>query len=144
MEEKYHEHVAFKIEQSKLDEEVSRVNCSLTKMTEDILRIRWDMLQLSTNLWVELAELKSLLLDMTDNKRCHKQRRNKDTDVASSSLSGDHGGEQATEVFNESAHEMETPWDSMCESEREKEKTSHARVTQGCSTPGQGKLAGVY
>jgi hypothetical protein len=48
------------------------------------------------------------------------------------------------EVFNEIAHEMETPWDSMSESELEKDMIPHARVTQGCSTPGQGKPAGAY
>jgi hypothetical protein len=48
------------------------------------------------------------------------------------------------EVYDEIAHEMETSWDSMFESEREKDNTSHARITQGYSTPGQGKPAMAY
>jgi hypothetical protein len=49
---------AFKIEQEKLEEEVSTVTCSLTTLTEDILGIRCDMPQLSTNICVELEALK--------------------------------------------------------------------------------------
>jgi hypothetical protein len=56
MEEIYHECEAFKIEQSKLEEEVSTLTCSLTQLKEDILGIKWDMMQLITNLQ-ELAEL---------------------------------------------------------------------------------------
>jgi hypothetical protein len=54
------------------------------------------------------------------------------------------GGEQAMDAFNEIAHEKEISWDSMCESEHEKDKTIHARVTQGCITPNQGKPVGAY
>jgi hypothetical protein len=71
---------------------------------EDILRIQRDMTQRSTNLRVELAELKSLLLNTTCNKRGRKLRRNTDNEEASSSSSGDQGGEQAMEVFNEIHH----------------------------------------
>jgi hypothetical protein len=92
---------------------------------------------------VELAELKNLLMNMSGNKRGHTQMRNKDSEAASSS-SGDQGGEQAMDFYYEIAHEMETAWDSMCESERGKDKTSHARIAQGFSTPGQGKTSGAY
>jgi hypothetical protein len=43
MEEIDCERAAFKIEQPKLEEEVSAVICSLTKLTEDIHGIRQDM-----------------------------------------------------------------------------------------------------
>jgi hypothetical protein len=48
---------------------------------EDMLGIRYDMTQLSTNIDVELAELKNLLLNMSCNNRGRKQRRNKDCEA---------------------------------------------------------------
>jgi hypothetical protein len=48
------------------------------------------------------------------------------------------------EVYDEIAHKMKKSWDSMCESEYEKDNTSHARIPQGFSTPGQGKPVGEY
>jgi hypothetical protein len=48
------ERAALKIKQSNLEEEVSTVACSLTKLTEDILPIRRDMTQMSTSLRNEL------------------------------------------------------------------------------------------
>jgi hypothetical protein len=101
------------------------------------------MTQLSTNLRVELAELKTLLMNIAGKKRGCTQRRNKDSEAASS-CSGNQVGDQAMEVYDEIAHNMEISWDSMCESKREKDKTSHARITQGCITPGQGKPSGAY
>jgi hypothetical protein len=87
------------------------------------------MTQRSTNLRIELADL---LLNMSGNKRGCKQRTNKHSKAAPSSL-GDQGGEQAMEVYYEISHEMETSRDSMCESEREKDKTSHTIINQGLS-----------
>jgi hypothetical protein len=65
------------------------------------------MMQLSTNLHVELAELKNLLLNMSGNKRGCNERGGKDSKAASSS-SGDQGAEHAVEVYDEIAHKMET------------------------------------
>jgi hypothetical protein len=39
------------------------------------------------------------------------------------------------EGYDEIAHNIEKIWDSMCELKREKDKTSHARVTNGFSIP---------
>jgi hypothetical protein len=69
MEEIYRERAAFKIDQSKLEEEVSTVACSPTKLTEDILGIRRDMTKISTSLLSEIAEIKNLILNMSANKR---------------------------------------------------------------------------
>jgi hypothetical protein len=91
MEEIDHERAAFKTEQSKLEGEVSTVTCSLIKLTEDIPGIRCDMKQLSTNLHVELSEIKTLLLNMSGKKIGRKQKRIKDSEAASSSL-GDQEG----------------------------------------------------
>jgi predicted nucleic acid-binding Zn-ribbon protein len=72
MEEIDREQAAFKIEQSKLEEEVSTVTCSLVKLTEDILDIRRNMTQMSTSLRSEIAEIKNLILNMSANKRGRK------------------------------------------------------------------------
>jgi hypothetical protein len=69
MEEIDRERAAFKIEQSKLEEEASTVACSLTKLMEDILGIRQDTMQMSTSLRSEMAEIKNLILNMSTNKR---------------------------------------------------------------------------
>jgi chromosome segregation ATPase len=69
MEEIDRERAYFKIEQSKLEEEVSTVTCSLTKLREDILDIRCDMTHMSTSLRSEIAEIQNLILNMSANKR---------------------------------------------------------------------------
>jgi hypothetical protein len=143
MEEIYLEWAAFKIEQSNLKKEVSTVMCSLTKMTEGILRIRRDMTQIITSLNYEIAEIKNLLLNMSANKRGRKQRIHKDTEVALTS-SAEQGGKKSMEVYDEIAHDMETSWNSMCESESERDTSARMRVSQGYSTPIQNKPAGVY
>jgi hypothetical protein len=61
MEEIYRELAAFKIEQSKQEEEVSTVTCSLTKLKEDILGICCDTTQISTSLRSEIAEIKNII-----------------------------------------------------------------------------------
>jgi chromosome segregation ATPase len=68
MEEIDRERAAFKIEQSKLEEEVSTVTCSLTKLMEDILGIHHDMTQMSTSLRSKIAKIKNLLLNMSAKK----------------------------------------------------------------------------
>jgi hypothetical protein len=103
------ERAAFTIEQSKLEEEVSTVTCSLTKIIEDILSIRRDMTQMSTILHSEIAEKKNLLLNMPANKRGRKKMKHKDTEVASTS-SGEQGGETYMEAYDEIDHDMETSW----------------------------------
>jgi predicted nucleic acid-binding Zn-ribbon protein len=72
MEEIDRDRAAFKIEQSKLEEEVSTVTCSLTKLTEDILGTHRDITQMSTSLRSEIAEIKNLILNMSANKRGRK------------------------------------------------------------------------
>jgi hypothetical protein len=48
------------------------------------------------------------------------------------------------EVYDELAHNMETSWNSMCESENDRYTSKRTRVTQGFNTPSQGKPAGAY
>jgi hypothetical protein len=143
MEEIYRDRAAFKIEQSKLEEEVSTVTCSLTKYTEDIVGIRHDMTQMSTSLRSEISEIKNMILNMSANKRGRKQSKHKDSEVASTS-SAEHGGEEPMEVYDKLAHDMETSWNSMCESENDRDTSTRTRVTQGFNTRSQGKPDGAY
>jgi hypothetical protein len=69
MEEIDRERAAFKIKQSKIEEEVSTVTCSLMKLMEGILGICRDMTQMSTGLRSEIAEIRNLILNMSANKR---------------------------------------------------------------------------
>jgi chromosome segregation ATPase len=75
MEEIDHKRAAFKIEQSKLEKEVSTVTCSLTRLTEDILGMRRDMTQMSTSIRSEMAQIKNMILNMSTNKRGRKQQK---------------------------------------------------------------------
>jgi hypothetical protein len=61
------------------------VTCSLTKLTEDILGIHRDIMQMSTSLRSEMAEIKNLILNMSADKRGRKQQKHKDAEVASTS-----------------------------------------------------------
>jgi predicted nucleic acid-binding Zn-ribbon protein len=142
MEEVDREKAAFKIEQSKLEEEVSTVTCSLIKLTEDILDTHRDMTQVSTSLRSEMAEIKNMILNMSANKRGQQQLKHKDSEVASTS-STEQGGGKYMEVYDEIAHNMETSWNSMCESKNDIYPSASTRVTQGYNTPSQGKPAGA-
>jgi hypothetical protein len=119
------------------------VVCSLKKLTEDILGTCRDMTQMSTILRSEIAEIKNLILNISAKIIGRKQRKNKDSEVASTS-SSDHGGERSMEVYDELAHNMETSWNSMGESENYRDTSTRSRVTQGFNTLSQGKPAGAY
>jgi hypothetical protein len=143
MEEIDRERAAFKILESKLEEEVSTVTCSLTKLTEDILGIRCDMTQMSTSLRSEMAEIKNLILNMSASKSGRKQRKLKDAEVASTSSSGQ-GGEKSMEVYDEIAHNIVTSWNRMCGSENDKDASTRTRLIQGFNTTSHGKPDGAY
>jgi hypothetical protein len=66
----------FKIEHSKLEDEVSSVVNSLLKLDGDIIAIRQDMMKLSSTLCKELAELKiSSLPCMSINLPLHQDAK---------------------------------------------------------------------
>jgi hypothetical protein len=80
----------FKAEHSKLEHEVSSVTSSLSKWGDEILAIRQDMARLSSTLLEELAELKHILLSMSETKiapspRRKAHRRNQNSDSTSMS-----------------------------------------------------------
>jgi hypothetical protein len=71
------------------------------------------------------------------------KRKHKDSEVALTS-SLEQGGDKSMEVYDEIAHDMETSWNSMCESESDRYPSARMRVSQGYNNPSQGKPAGAY
>jgi hypothetical protein len=47
-------------------------------------------------------------------------------------------------VYDEPAHDMETSWNSICESDNDRNTSTRTRVTQSLDTPSLGKPAGEY
>jgi hypothetical protein len=80
---------------------------------------------------------------MSANKRGRKQRKTKDIEVTSKS-SAEQGEEKSMEVYDGISHNIETPRNSMCESENDRNPSERMRVTQCYNIPSQVKPAGVY
>jgi hypothetical protein len=81
----------FKAEHAKLEDEVSSVNNSLSKLGDYTIAVWQDMTKLSSTLREELAEFKNILLSMskTNNapsprRKAHRQSQNSDSASASS------------------------------------------------------------
>jgi uncharacterized protein (UPF0335 family) len=90
MDKIYQEIELFKAEHAKLEDEVSSVTNSLSKLGYEIIAIRQDMIKLSITLREELAEFKNILLSMSEIKnapspRRKYHRRNQNSDSASTS-----------------------------------------------------------
>jgi hypothetical protein len=79
------EREAFKVDQSSIKEEVSKMTSSLEKMADNIIAVRQDMTNMSARFRSDIADLKQLILNMSANKRGRKQI--KDTAGSSSSSS---------------------------------------------------------
>jgi chromosome segregation ATPase len=70
----------YKIEQSKMEDEISTVTTSLSKLGDQMIEMRQDMTALSGSLRTELAEMKQILLGMskkTPSPRWKTHRREK-------------------------------------------------------------------
>jgi seryl-tRNA synthetase len=65
----------FKAEYTKLEDEVSSVTNSLSKMCDEIIAIRQDMTELSSTLREELVEFKQILLSMSETNNAPSPRR---------------------------------------------------------------------
>jgi hypothetical protein len=65
----------FKAEHAKLEDEVSSMTNSLSKLGDEIIAIRKDMTKLSSTLREELAEFKNILWSMSETKNSPSPRR---------------------------------------------------------------------
>jgi chromosome segregation ATPase len=109
----------YKIEQTKMEDEISTVTNSLSKLGDQMIQMRQDMTALSGNMRAELAEMKNILLGMnkkTASPRRKTHRRKKESEAA---LSSSNDGENAT-TTGAPTPKNDLTWDSMCESEAER------------------------
>jgi chromosome segregation ATPase len=111
----------YKIEQTKMEDEISTVKKYLSKLGDQMIPMLQDMTALSGNIRTELSKMKNILLGMnkkTSSPRRKTHRRTKESEAASSSSNDE---KKATST----AAGVPTPdndltWDSMCKSEAER------------------------
>jgi hypothetical protein len=125
---------AFKVDQASLKEEVSMMTSSLEKMSDDIIAVRQDMTNMSSRFRSDIADLKQLILNMSANKMGRKQSKSL---ARSSTSSAEKRADKSMETYEDIAHDMETSWTNMCESEDD--TSDQNNVSQGYSTRSQGK-----
>jgi hypothetical protein len=110
----------YKIEQTKMEDEISTVTNSLSKLGEQMIQTRQDMTACIGNMRVELAEMNNILLGMNNKKtaspRRKTHRRTKESEAASSSSND----EKIATAAGASPPEHDLTWDSMCETEAER------------------------
>jgi hypothetical protein len=130
----------FKAEHAKLEDEVSSVTNSLSKLSDKILAIRQDMTKLSSTLREELAEFKNILLSMSETKsapspRRKAYRRNKNSNSAATSsndekiFDSDTANIDKNKVTPSDRVQKTESWDSMCE-ESENDESRQERRTR--------------
>jgi hypothetical protein len=96
-----------------MEDEISTVKKSLSKLGDQMIEMRQDMTALSGILRTELAETKQIILGMskkTPSPRRKTHRRAKESEVASSSSNNEIMAAAST-----SPTEQDSRWDSMCE-----------------------------
>jgi hypothetical protein len=107
------------MERTKVEDEISTVKNSLSKLGDQMIQMCQDMTALSGNMWAELAEMKNILLGMnkkTASPRRKTHHRTKESEAASSSSND---GKKAT-LAGFPTPENDLTWDSMCEYEAER------------------------
>jgi hypothetical protein len=102
-----------------MEDEISTVTNSLSKLGDQMIQMRQYMTALSGNMRGELAEMKNILLGMnkkTASPRRKTHRRTKESEAASSSSND----EKKVTTAGAPTPENDLTWDSMCESEAER------------------------
>jgi hypothetical protein len=103
-----------------MEDEISTVTNSLSKLGDQIIQMRQDMTIFSGNMRAELAEMKNILLGMNNKKTASPRQKNhwrtKESEATSSSSND---GKMAT-AEGASPPEYDLTWDIMCESEAER------------------------
>jgi hypothetical protein len=104
----------YRIEQTKMEDEISTVTNSLSKLGDQMIEMRQDMTVLSGSFRTELEEMKQILLGMskkTPSPRRKTHRRAKESEAASSSSKN-----KIMAAAHTSPTEQDSRWDIMCES----------------------------
>jgi hypothetical protein len=107
---------------------------SLETMADDIIAVRQDMTNMSARFCSNIEDFKQIILNMSANKRGRKQSK---ASAGSSSSSAEKRVEKSMDTYEDIAHNMATSWTNMCESEDD--ISDQNNVSQGYSTPSQGK-----
>jgi hypothetical protein len=128
------EREAFKVDQASIKEEVSTMTSSLEKMADDIIAVQQDMTNMSARFLSDIADLKQLILNMSANKRGRKQSK---SSAGSSSSLAEKRVNKSMDTYEDITHDMATSWTNMCE--YEDDTSDQNNVSQGYSTPSQGK-----
>jgi hypothetical protein len=114
----------YKIEQTKMEDEIITVTNSLSKLGYQMIEIRQDMTALSGSLRTELAEMKHIFLGTSSKKtpspRRKTQRRAKEGEAASSS-----SNDEIMAAASTSPTDQYSRWESMCESGAEQNGRPH-------------------
>jgi hypothetical protein len=104
----------YKIDQTKMEDEISTVTNSRSKLGDQMTEMQQDMTALSGSLRTEVAEMKQILLGMSKkmpSPRRKTHRREKESEAASSSSNDETMAAASTYPM-----EQDSRWDSMCES----------------------------
>jgi hypothetical protein len=109
---------------------------SLEKIDDNIIAVRQDMSNMSARFHPDIADLKHLIINVSANKRGRKQSK---SSKGSSTSSAEKRADKYMETYDDIAHDMSTSLTNMCESEGEGNTSNQNNVSQGYSTPSQGK-----
>jgi LPS O-antigen subunit length determinant protein (WzzB/FepE family) len=107
---------------------------SLENMANDIIAVRQEMTNMSARFRSDIADLKQLILNVYANKKGHKQIKSL---AGSSTSSAEKRADKSMYTYEDIAHDMATSWTNKCESEDD--TSDQNNVSQGCSTPSQGR-----
>jgi hypothetical protein len=107
---------------------------SLENMADDIIAVQQDMTNMSARFRSDIAYLKQLIINMSANKRSHKESK---ASAGSSSSSAEKRADKSIDTYEYIAPDMATSWTNMCQSEDD--ISDQNNVSQGYSTPIQGK-----
>jgi hypothetical protein len=94
------------------------------------------MANMSARFSPDIADLKQIIFDMSTNKRGRKQSKKLE---GSSTSSAENRANKSMETYDAISHDVATSWTNMCESEGEDDTSDQNNVSQGYSTPSQGK-----
>jgi hypothetical protein len=109
---------------------------SLENMVNGIIAFRKDMTNMSARFRSDIADITQLILNISANKKGRKQ--SKPLEGSSMSLA-EKRAEKYMETYEDNAHDMATSWTNTCKSEGEGDTSDTNNVSQGYSTPIQGK-----
>jgi hypothetical protein len=103
-----------------MEDEISTVTNSLSKLGDQMIQMRQDVTALSGSMRAELAEMKKhISLGMNKKTASPRRKTHRQTKESEAASSSSNDGEKAT-AAGVPTPENDLTWDSMCESEAER------------------------